>query len=223
MKIKICGLKRQEDIKIVNEVLPDFIGFVFAAASSRQLSFRAAEILKSELDGRIISIGVFVNNPIEEIRDLCGRGIIDLIQLHGDEDNGYILRLRQVVNNRIIKAVRVQSAADVLDSLKIRSDYLLYDSYSDKQYGGSGIKIDWSHIRNAIVSSPELFTTRFFLAGGLNEENIIPAIEATTISAGSVRVMPYCVDVSSCAEINGVKDKNKITNLVRIIKNMNQE
>lgn len=102
-KIKICGLSRSQDIQAVNEALPDYIGFVFAK-SHRQVSFKQAEKLKSLLDSRILAVGVFVNASHGEIASICKDNIIDIIQLHGDEDENYITELRNMITNPIIKA-----------------------------------------------------------------------------------------------------------------------
>lgn len=190
--VKICGLKRECDIDYVNKYKPDYIGFVFAT-SKRQVTPQQAERLKSKLDNSIKAVGVFVNETVDFIADLCDKNIIDVIQLHGDEDNNYISRLRAVTDKPIIKAVRVQSSEQVLKAEKLDCDFLLLDAYSKNAYGGLGETFNWGII-------PEL-KKPFFLAGGLDEENVANAIKS---------VNPYCVDLSSGAEINGFKDENKI-------------
>jgi phosphoribosylanthranilate isomerase len=199
-KIKICGLTGIEDIGYVNEVLPDYIGFVFAQ-SRRQIARETACRLKSSLDSRISAVGVFVNEPVDAVIELCKAGIIDLIQLHGDEDQEYISKINKAVNNPVIKAVRVKDTASLNGALHITCDFLLLDAYSDKALGGTGETFDWKLLKN--INRP------FFLAGGINISNAKPAMEA---------VKPYCLDVSSGVETNGIKDRDKIIQLVNEIR-----
>lgn len=189
--VKICGLKRNCDIDYANKYKPDYIGFVFAK-SSRQITPQQAKTLKERLDKSIKSVGVFVNEPIENIAMLCNASIIDMIQLHGDENNTYINQLKLLIDKKIIKAVRVQNSNQVLQAEKLNCDYLLLDAYSKNAYGGMGETFNWDII-------PKL-KKPFFLAGGLNDENVSQAIKT---------VQPYCVDLSSGAEINGFKDEEK--------------
>lgn len=190
--VKICGLKRSCDIDYANKYKPDYIGFVFAK-SSRQITPQQAKTLKERLDKGIKSVGVFVNEPIENIAMLCNESIIDVIQLHGDENNTYINQLKALTDKKIIKAVRVQSSDQVLQAEKLNCDYLLLDAYSKDAYGGMGETFNWDII-------PKL-RKPFFLAGGLNDKNVSQAIQT---------VQPYCVDLSSGAEINGFKDEEKV-------------
>lgn len=198
-KIKICGLSRIQDIEAVNEVLPDYIGFVFAD-SRRKIDVQKAADLKKYLNPKISAVGVFVNVAVNEIINLCEKHIIDMIQLHGDEDHTYIEQLKREVANPIIKAVRVQSQQQILKTQTFSCDYLLLDTYRDKTYGGSGKVFD--HILIPKLEKP------FFLAGGLNAENI----------ADAMQYHPYCFDVSSGAESGGVKDREKIKQIVNIVR-----
>lgn len=198
-KIKICGLSRREDIDAVNEALPDYIGFVFAA-SPRQVSAAQAAQLKQALDSRIKAVGVFVDADIEPVVALVLEGVIGLVQLHGNEDAIYIRKLKEAVSVPIIKAVRVQSARQILGAQELDCDYLLLDTWQKGKQGGSGVAFDWPLI-------PKL-DKPYFLAGGLNAENISEA----------ARYGPYCLDVSSGAETEGKKDRNKIIELVRLIR-----
>lgn len=206
-KIKICGLTRKQDIEYVNEALPDFIGFVFAK-SRRQVSAETAAELKSLLDVRIKSVGVFVNEDISFICGLSSKGVIDYIQLHGDEDCKYIEALKEQLRKSdcstpIIKAVRVKDAGSLHMLQEFNSDFFLLDTYSDKEYGGTGKTFDWSLAQN--IGKP------FFLAGGLNYDNITDAIN----KAG-----PFCLDVSSGVETEGFKDRTKIIGLVEFIRSV---
>lgn len=200
-KIKICGLKTIEGINCANEFLPDYVGFVFAK-SKRQITDEAAAVLKRHLSPRINSIGVFVNDEIEHISKLTNDGVINMIQLHGDEDILFINRLRKLTDCPIIKAVRVQSEQDITDAKRINADYLLLDSFVNGKYGGSGKCFDKSLIPNDIGY--------YFLAGGLNKDNIVESIEQCN---------PFCVDISSGVETDGFKDSKKIKEIITLVRN----
>lgn len=202
-RIKICGLRRQEDIAFVNRYKPDFIGFVFSK-SPRRIDFDRARMLKFNLDARIKAVGVFVNEPIEQIEKLCRCRVIDMVQLHGDEDADYIRRLRSRISCNIIKAVRVQSAEQVLEAEKTKCDFLLLDAYCKGTYGGSGKSFNWDKI-------PKELTKAFFLAGGIHAGSVKQAIE---------QVRPYCVDVSSSVETDGYKDEEKIKAMIEMVRSV---
>ncbi len=201
-KIKICGLSRREDIGAVNKALPDYIGFVFAP-SPRQVSAAQAAELKKALDSRIQAVGVFVDASLETATALVRDGVIELVQLHGNEDALYIRKLKEAISVPVIKAVRVQSSRQIADAQELSCDYLLLDTWQKGKPGGSGAVFDWTLI-------PKL-EKPYFLAGGLNAGNISEA----------VRYEPYCLDVSSGAETEGKKDSDKISELVRLIRRQN--
>ncbi len=198
-KIKICGLTRPSDIDAVNEALPDYIGFVFAKSPRQVSSFHAA-VMKQRLDVRIATVGVFVDAATSMISALCQDGVIDMIQLHGNEDADYVNQLKQTVSVPVIKAVRVKSKEQIIESQSIECDYLLLDTWRKDKQGGSGHVFDWSLI-------PKL-DKPYFLAGGLNAANLKEAASHK----------PYCLDISSGAETQGRKDRRKIMELVRIVR-----
>lgn len=198
-KIKICGLSRLQDIDAVNEALPDYIGFVFAP-SPRQVGTMQASALKKTLDRRIQAVGVFVDADIDKVTALALDGVIDMIQLHGHEDALYIRKLKRAVSVPVIKAVRVQCAEQIMEAQPLDCDYLLLDTWQKGVQGGSGLTFDWSLIPQGIKP--------YFLAGGLNAQNILRAAQ----------LKPYCLDVSSGAETDGIKDKDKIIKLVQQIR-----
>lgn len=200
-KIKICGLKRLEDIEAVNKYKPDYIGFVFAG-KKRLVTPELAHELKQHLDNDIKAVGVFVNAEIDFIMNLVKDGTIDIVQLHGYEESKYISKLKAKTTVPIIKAVRVKSREDILASESLECDYLLLDTYVDDSYGGSGLSFDWSIIPK--ISKP------FFLAGGLNPENISEA----------AKVNPYCLDISSGVETDSFKDKTKIEQVIKIVRSV---
>ena len=197
VKIKICGLRRFEDIEMVNRYKPDYIGFVFAD-TRRKVSHELAKELKSKLDPDIISVGVFVDAPKEEILKLYEDNIIDMAQLHGLESEDYITDLKEKTDSelKIINAIEMSDDTDLLKYDSSNADYLLLDSGK-----GSGKTFDWKLIRKDLKKD-------FFLAGGLNSENITEAIEEFN---------PYAVDLSSSLEVNGFKDEFKIKEIMERI------
>lgn len=200
-KIKICGLRREEDVNYVNACRPDYAGFVFAE-SKRKVTKEQAKHLRSQLEQGIVPVGVFVNETIDTIVELVEEGVIEVIQLHGDETESYIEALRWRVGNvKIIKAVRVASKEDVTDCETTIADYLLFDSRTLEGYGGTGKQFDWKLI--AQIQKP------FFLAGGIHTENVEEAIKMTR---------PFAVDVSSSVETNGYKDRDKIIEIVEKVR-----
>jgi phosphoribosylanthranilate isomerase len=195
-KIKLCGLSRFCDIEAANELMPDYIGFVFAAKSKRYISPQKAAELKCRLESQIKAVGVFVNETPEQIAELLNKGIIDIAQLHGDEDEDYIWHLRELTDKPIIKAFRIETAVDTLKAEQSTADYVLLDSGA-----GTGSEFDWSLIRD--------FKRPFLLAGGLSLDNVRNAIQQLT---------PYAVDVSSGIETDGYKDKEKMAAFINAVR-----
>ena len=195
-KIKLCGLTRPCDIEYVNELLPEYIGFVFAPKSRRYISPEKAEVLREHLDDRITPVGVFVDEKIEVIADLIKRKIIDIVQLHGNESEQYIEDLRRVIDCPVIKAFRIESEADIVSANNSSADYILLDSG-----GGTGKVFD--HLLLKDIARP------YFLAGGLTPENVETAIK---------QLAPFAVDASSSLETDGFKDKIKMTAFVNAVR-----
>jgi len=189
-----------QDIQAVNTALPDFIGFVFAE-SRRRITPEKAEAMKACLDPGIKAVGVFVNEDIQNIIKLCNLHVIDMVQLHGDESESYIRKLKDHIPNKIIKAVRVKNTGDIEKAAGLPCDYLLLDAYNERMYGGSGETFDWSVIPK--IDKP------YFLAGGINAGNVLQAMEQCS---------PYCIDISSGVETDGYKDAGKITDIVTKIR-----
>ncbi len=193
VNVKICGLKNLRDIDMMNRLRPDYAGFVFAD-SKRQVKINEAFAMRERLDKDILSVGVFVNETIDCVSRLYNEGIIQLAQLHGDEGMEYIKELRDKVPELpVIKAVRVKSANQILEAEGLDCQYLLLDTYVKDLYGGSGKQFDKGLV-------PKL-TKPYFLAGGLNAENVAENIRACS---------PFAVDVSSAVETDGAKDEEKI-------------
>ena len=191
-KIKLCGLSRPQDISSVNELMPEYIGFVFHKKSRRAVTRDQAAELKSLLRPEIKAVGVFVDAEVSQVAGLLKEGIIDLAQLHGHEDDGWIARFREISEGKLIQAFRIASAEDVLAAEKSAADYILLDNGS-----GTGQAFDWSLIRG--IRRP------YFLAGGLSPDNVK---EAVTL------LRPYAVDVSSGIETDGFKDPVKMKQFI---------
>lgn len=196
-KIKICGLKRPEDIAYVNEAKPDYCGFIIEfPKSSRNVTGDQVKILIAELDKNIIPVGVFVNAAPERVEELLLDGTIRIAQLHGQEDDDYIRRIQKNTGSQVIKAFSVKTAQDIELALKSPADYILLDQGG----GGTGQTFDWSLI-------PEI-KRPFFLAGGLGPDNLEQAVDM---------IRPYAVDLSSSVETDGVKDRSKILEAVNLV------
>ena len=200
-KIKLCGIQRYEDIDVVNELLPDYIGFVFAKKSKRFISYDMAKSLKKRLDKRVKAVGVFVNESIENIIYLVRNDIIDLIQLHGDEDGEYVSKLKKYVNIPVIKAFKIKSKADINTLYKEGSDFILLDAGA-----GDGKTLDESILKD--------FKGDYFLAGGLSPDNISEKINT---------LHPFGVDVSSGIETDGKKDADKMRKFVKLVREVENE
>lgn len=193
MKIKLCGLMRPCDIEAVNELQPDYIGFVFAKKSRRYVSPEKAEKLKAMLAPGIQAVGVFVNEEPAQIVSLLEAGTIDVAQLHGQESETEIRRLRELTDHPLIQAFRIDTEQDVERANASTADYVLLDSGA----GGTGTVFDWDLLQ--AIRRP------YFLAGGLDTENL------GTVKA---KLNPYGIDVSSGIETDGYKDKEKMTAFV---------
>ena len=213
VKIKICGMRRLEDIEMANNYKPDYIGFVFAE-SPRKVSYEQARTLSNSLSEEIVPVGVFVNEHMKLIVDLFKDGIIEIAQLHGDEDENYINDLKDKSIEETGKEIPVINAIEIKDTernndfneklLEWRdsaSDYFILDSGK-----GSGKTFDW----NLVDKNSEFFKNSIFLAGGLNSENLSSAIEEFN---------PFAVDLSSSVETDGFKDEEKIMEIMKIVDN----
>lgn len=199
-KIKLCGIKSEDDIKVINEVLPDYIGFVFAGKSKRYISFDKANTLKSKLDNRVKAVGVFVNEDVENIAYLVKNKIIDIVQLHGNEDESYINILKTKINVPIIYAYQIKSKADI-KPVKNDTDFILLDAGA-----GCGETFDEALLKG--------FDNEYFLAGGLSIDNIKEKI---------IKLHPFGVDVSSGIETEGKKDAAKIRKFVSLVREVDND
>ena len=195
-KIKLCGISRACDIEAANELRPEYIGFVFAPKSKRYVSPEKATELKQLLHPNIKTVGVFVNETLQNVAELLKNGVIDVAQLHGTESEEYVSELRTLIDKSIIKAFRVECERDIREANASTADCVLLDSGA-----GTGTVFDWNLLSH--MQRP------YFLAGGLNTENVREAIK---------KLNPYAVDVSSGIETNGIKDRTKMAAFVAAVR-----
>lgn len=198
-KIKLCGMFRDCDIDYVNEAMPDYVGFiVMFPKSHRNIDFETALRLKKRLSPNIKSVAVSVDAPIEKFAEFSRSGVVDMLQLHGNESAEYIAKLRQLTDVPLIKAVKVTGFGDVLKAQELDVDFLLLDSGT-----GTGKTFDYSLIDRERITKP------FFLAGGLTPE---------TVREAAATLKPYGVDMSSGIETDKSKDREKILAAVREVR-----
>lgn len=226
-KVKMCGISNVETIPAIIDAKPDYMGLVFAP-SKRQVTVEQAKTLVEELykqnvvgnnseveqtepvtsldtasSETIKTVGVFVNETVENLLKIAEEVKLDVIQLHGDEDESFIQILKEQSNVEVWKAVQVRSAADAEKWIDSSADMLLFDAYHKDERGGTGEVFDWSSL--------DEFERPFMLAGGIDSTNVARAIRT---------VRPYGIDISSGIETNSVKDDEKMkafTNIVRTV------
>lgn len=211
-KVKICGLRREEDICCVNAYLPDYIGFVFYPESKRYVTGEQAQKLKEKLDPRIRAVGVFVNADPDEVIALLQKSIIDIAQLHGQESEEQLRKIREQTGKPVIRAVKVTEETDLQKAYQTDADYILLDNGM-----GSGKPFPWDVILKQLAQEElqeKICRKPFFLAGGISPENMERAAEA---------FRPYALDLSSSVETDGVKDPEKIRKLMETIRKRGTE
>ena len=217
-KVKMCGISKVETIPAVVEAKPNYMGLVFAP-SKRQVTVEHAKTLVEELhkvyvkkygsdteqdkDDTIKTVGVFVNETVDNLVTIANEANLDAVQLHGDEDETFIQSLKERTNVEVWKAVQIRSAADVEEWIDSSADMILFDAYHKDERGGTGEVFDWSSL--------DEFERPFMLAGGIDSTNVARAIRT---------VRPYGIDTSSGIETNGVKDDEKITAFTKIVKSI---
>lgn len=186
--IKLCGLQRKEDVEIANALQPDFAGFVLVQQSRRYIDYIRLEQMRQILSPQIKAVGVFADTNLDEVAFLLEKGLLDMVQLHGHEDERYLKQLKLLTDRPIIKAFGINSRDDIYRAEQSSADYILLDTAG----GGTGRTFDWSLLN--------LCKRAYFLAGGLDPDNVGKAIE---------NFHPYGVDVSSGIESDGHKDGKK--------------
>jgi phosphoribosylanthranilate isomerase len=216
-KVKICGIRTVEDVRTINELKPDFAGFVLAP-SKRQVSLSELKILIASLDKNIIPVGVFVNKDPDVLLCAVEAGL-QILQLHGDEPPEYIRQLQARIRGKyqghrqatIWKVVRVGHAdrAELnMEAYQGLVDGFVYDKYDPEAYGGTGERFNWNLLQRYQSGQHDKnkgWDIPMILAGGLNEENVASAISL---------FHPYCLDVSSSIETEGRKDPDKIKRFI---------
>jgi phosphoribosylanthranilate isomerase len=210
VKIKICGLFREQDIDYINEARPDYAGFVFAE-SKRRVSPAFASGLRRRLSDEIIPVGVFVNAPVADIATLYRENVISIAQLHGEEDDEYIARLKEESAGSRNKPVEVIKTISPLPKATLSPPYSLLPSFVDYYLidsgAGSGKAFNWEMLNSRRMNALK-GAKPWFLAGGIGLDNIELAMSFN----------PYALDVSSGAETDGLKDRKKIVQLVSIVR-----
>ena len=217
-KVKMCGISKVETIPAVVEAKPNYMGLVFAP-SKRQVTVDQAKTLVEELhkgcakkygsdtepdkNDTIKTVGVFVNETVDNLVTIANEVNLDAVQLHGDEDETFIQSLKERTNVEVWKAVQIRSAVDAEAWIDSSADMILFDAYHKDERGGTGEVFDWSSL--------DAFERPFMLAGGIDSTNVARAIRT---------VRPYGIDTSSGIETNGVKDDEKITAFTKIVKNI---
>jgi phosphoribosylanthranilate isomerase len=202
VKVKICGITNVEDALAAIEMGTDLLGFNFYPGSKRYITVEKAHEIINKLPTFVDTAGIFVNASADQIRDIAKDGVLNWVQLHGDETPEFCDALRWM-SSKVIKAIRVQTAEDVKTAESFHTDAVLLDAFHPEEYGGTGQKFDWNLVRN--------LQTRVFLAGGITPEN---AVEAVAVGA-------YGIDICSGIESGpGKKDHEKMQKLFDNIKHV---
>ena len=192
-RVKICGINSPEDVEIVNELKPDYVSFAFYK-NKRQVTYEKARKLKQLLDKDIRVIGVFVDENTNVVASAANDDLLDVIEFHGNEGPGEIERIKAFTEKPIIQGFRIRSRADVELALDSHADSILM--YSDSE---SGVPMDWKLLKNV--------TRPYFLAGGLNADNIEKAIKICH---------PFAVSVTTGVETDGIKDREKMAAFIKM-------
>ena len=196
-KIKVCGLTTLADARFVSGAQADYLGFIFYPESPRYIEPAKAGAIINWVEGPE-KVGVFVNQPLDDVNEIAKQTGLDLVQLHGMESPGYcdMIDLPVIKVFHIREGMRADELADEISNYKEVADYFLFDNKSDHRWGGTGQTFDWT-----ILKELSLQKIPFFLSGGLNLGNVEEAIG---------RVQPDAIDVASGLEESpGVKDYEK--------------
>lgn len=203
MKVKFCGIRRREDVIYCNVLEPDYMGMILSPGFRRSVTTAAAAALVKEKHASIAAVGVFVNAAPDEIVRVLRSVPLDVIQLHGSEDAGIITKVRELTGLPVWKAIRVQNGKEIQAAEHLGADQLVLEGYVPGQVGGTGQTANWDLIAKAPPQMP------FFLAGGLKPENLRTALE---------KVHPTGIDVASGIETDGMKDYEKMKEIVKIVR-----
>jgi len=195
--VKICGITRPQDADLAVELGASALGFIFWPGSPRYIKPESARDIVRRNAGRVQSVGVFVDQPTEEVMQIMEIAGLDIAQLHGAESPEYCRQILQPAGRReVIKAIGLQEGATAVLDQYDQQMVILIDAHDPSRYGGTGRTVNWNSARE--IAS----TRRTILSGGLNPENIVRAVET---------VRPYGVDTSSGVEAApGVKDAARL-------------
>lgn len=195
-ELKICGLSRLEDVIAVNRHGADYAGFVFFEKSKRYVDPYKANELIELLRSDIKPVGVFMDEPLDNVVRIARISGVEMVQLHGHESEEYVEYVKRTLDRPVIKAYKASEDGALEKAANSNADYVMIDSGA-----GSGKKFDWSILKD--------FKRDYFLAGGLDTESVGEAIRL---------LEPFAVDVSSGVETDGIKDEKKIAEFIKAVR-----
>jgi len=202
-KTKICGITNYGDAISASKLGAGYLGFNFYRKSPRYVSKSKARRIISRLPKNIKKVGVFVNESAIKVKNISDFCQLDLIQLSGDENSAYAIKLKKSLSKKIIKSFRVKNEHALAGVKKYKADYIMLDSFKKGIYGGTGTGFDWKLAKS-------INKNRLFLSGGLNPANVRIAVK---------NLHPYAVDVCSGIELKpGKKDFGKMKKFIRAVK-----
>ena len=197
-KIKFCGLRREEDVKYAASLDAGFFGFILSQRFKRFVSPEEVCRLKALVPASSRAVGVFVDEPLDYVKECAKTAALDMIQLHGSEDDEYIGKIKELTGIPVIKMFKPVTEDDIISARKSTADLILLDAGT-----GTGKTFDWR--------LAEGFERDYILAGGLSPDNVRGAIE---------KLRPYAVDVSSGVETDGIKDYTKMKAFAAEVRNI---
>lgn len=194
-KVKLCGMRSPEDVKNASALSPAYIGVILSSGFKRSVDPGELPKFRKNLGDGIPLVGVFVDEPLEDIKNIADKGLIDVIQLHGKESDDDVKRIKKETNKQVIKAFKITTKEDIKKAEKSSADIVLLDAGT-----GTGESFDWQLVIG--------IKRDYILAGGLDPYNVSDAIN---------ELHPYGVDVSSGIETDGRKDKYKMKEFVEAV------
>lgn len=200
VKVKICGICHEVEIGIMNELVPDFVGFVFVKKSRHFISPEHAGYLRSKLRPGIKSVGVFSNEALQNVALTVEAAGLNMVQLHGDETGEYVAALREYIRCPIMKVYKVVKPIDAEKASYSTADYVMLDGGN----AGDGKTFDWSLIGK--------IRRKFFLSGGLTPDNMTQALQLDP--------RPYAINASSGVEAHRTKDYRKVMKFIQGVRSL---